>query len=177
MATQVPPPARNPVPGDLVDPKIFKKILENIRSHGTDAPFPLRKMLHATNTSVYTNHFAIKVNPQLPLYQFAIKGFPEEVSNKTKRILVQMMIDATDFLRAHDTEFTTDLRGIVISWVKIPDEALGPVRVSSRENRELIELWLEPRGIVDMDWLQQYAEGKVTINRVSEPPRCATTFL
>lgn len=176
MANPVPAPARRPVPGNTVDPKIFSKVLEEIRAHGSVAEFPLRKTFHTTSTSVYTNHFAIKVDPKSPLYEYQIIGLPESVGRKTTKVLIQNMINNNKAWKDHENNFTTDYRESIISWVKLPQELLGPVDVSSREGRELISLSLELKGAVDTALLTRYAEGKAPPDGVTRDPSSALEY-
>lgn len=166
MATAKSMPSDNPGPGNLVDPKLFHNVLQGINVHASQAEFPLRKAFSMQSNTVYTNHFAIKLDPKMPLYEYEIKDLPENISKKTSRILVQNMIDATVFLKGHQDEFATDNKERIISWVEFPEEALGPIAVLSKEGKEPISLWLQNKGKVDTDRLKQYSEGKVQPNKV-----------
>jgi len=160
MAPQVRPPARKPVPGSLVDPKPFSKLLADVSGHASVAEFPLRKTIHATNSTVYTNHFALKLDTRVPLYKYHITGFPTRIGKRTAKALVQALIQANDFLRGHQQEFVTDYRGELISWVKIPEEWLRSSAVTSRPDRETVNLEIWYKETVDVGLLTQYAAGK-----------------
>lgn len=170
MAPPVTPPARRPVPGDLVDPKMFSKLLEDIRKYAKTAEFPLRKMFHTTRASVYTNHFALKLDPKLPLYQYEIKGMPTNMGKRKKKALVDALINKTGFLRSHQAEFVTDFRSLIISWVQFPEETLDPTPVhyrDDREDEEAIVLELAYNGVVDTQLPREYSEGKAEPTEVS----------
>ena len=166
MANQVPAPQDYPVPGNPVDPKSFDKVLERLRVPGLQAEFPLRKAFSNSTTTVLTNHFAIKLNPKLPLYEYEIKGFPDRMGKKTTRILIQEFVDKNEFLKNHKDKFITDYRATIVSWAELPEEALDPVPVASREDRQPIDLSLEKKGKLNTELLQQYAEGKAHPNKV-----------
>ncbi|KAI8943147.1 hypothetical protein NX059_001177 [Plenodomus lindquistii] len=115
MAQAVPVPAHKLVPGSLIDPKLFSKLLEDIRKHAKVAEFPLRKTFHATNASVYTNHFALKFDPKLPLYEYEIVGVPRSVGKRKQKLLVSELIDRNEFLRSHQAQFATDFLRTIVS--------------------------------------------------------------
>ncbi|KAF2851686.1 Piwi-domain-containing protein [Plenodomus tracheiphilus IPT5] len=135
MGPAVPPPARKPIPGNSVDPKVFRKLLEDNVAHAKVAEFPLRKTFHPTKVPVYTNHFALKLDPKLPLYEYDIHGIPNTMGKSKKRALVEF-----------------------------PKEALGPTEVFLREDwqeaRDVIMLQLFSNGVVDTNLLTRYSEGK-----------------
>ncbi|KAH9866107.1 hypothetical protein J1614_008671 [Plenodomus biglobosus] len=115
MAPAVPLPARKPVPGNLVDPKVFSKLLEDIRTHTKVANFPLRKTFHTTKASVYTNHFAVKLDPKLPLYQYDIEGVPNVMGRRRQKAVVDAFINTNEFLKNHQAKYVTDFRSTLIS--------------------------------------------------------------
>lgn len=160
MASPVRPPPRKPVSGSLVDPSPFPKLLTDIASHASIAEYPLRKAIHATNCVVYTNHFALKLDPELPLYQYHITGLPSRMGKKTAKVLVKELIQANTFLRAHQRDFVTDYFGTLISWIKIPEEGLRSFAVTSRPDRESVHLELWYKEIVNVHLLRQYADGE-----------------
>jgi eukaryotic translation initiation factor 2C len=68
------PSADQPLPGAVVDMNAVAKSLKK-RPEYKEAEFPLRKSLATPNTTVYTNHFAMKIDASKPLYEYSIKGF------------------------------------------------------------------------------------------------------
>ncbi|KAF1849347.1 Piwi-domain-containing protein [Cucurbitaria berberidis CBS 394.84] len=165
MANPEPVPKSNPIPGNRIDSQSLDKALSGPRIPGLQAEFPLRKAFYNSNTTVYTNHFAIKLDPNMPLYEYEIKGLPGKLGKKTAKILVREMINKLDFLRNHQDEFATDHCKTLVSWVNLPDTTLAPVSVSSEEGKELVILQLQRKGEVNTALLKQYAEGKAQPNK------------
>ncbi|CAO2651958.1 Nn.00g002410.m01.CDS01 [Neocucurbitaria sp. VM-36] len=160
IATPEAAPRGNHVPGNPVDTKSFDQILQRLHLAEIQAEYPLRRAYRDPNTMVYTNHFAIKLDPKMPLFQYEIKGLPGNMGKKTARALVQAMIESVPFLKDHQDDFATDLYESLVSWVRLPEEILGHVTVSLREDRDPIGLWLQEKGKVNTNLLEQYAVGK-----------------
>jgi hypothetical protein len=59
---------------------------------------------------VYTNHFALRLDPDMPLHKYDIKGLTERTSKRISRILVQETIDALPFLHTNPANFATDYK-------------------------------------------------------------------
>jgi hypothetical protein len=62
-----PVPRAHPMEGNHVDPKAFQTILQDLQAVGLEAELLLCKALATLNTSVYTNYFALNVDPKLSL--------------------------------------------------------------------------------------------------------------
>jgi eukaryotic translation initiation factor 2C len=141
-------------------PQQSQKYVDDVLARGLqDVEFPLRHAVAETNTTVFTNHFAIKMDPEVPLYEYAITGLPERMNPIFRKTLVLEMIDTLPFLRANPDKFATDYRK-VISWVKIDSENLGPVKISeATEYRDELRIGLESRGVVNTQLLTDFAEG------------------
>ncbi|KAF1918354.1 ribonuclease H-like domain-containing protein [Ampelomyces quisqualis] len=152
------PPRPDPRPSNKVDSSVFQTIRESLQGSNSEAEFPLRIALAPSNTSVYTNHFAIKLDPKTPLYEYKISGLPPKIAKRTSRILVLDAIDKTPFLRDNQNKFATDYNRL-ISWVKIPD--LGAILVQSVDWKPQIAITLDWVGQVDTELMQKYSEGKV----------------
>jgi eukaryotic translation initiation factor 2C len=169
MDREVPIPNRPPMPGNKLDSKAFQTILKGLQAPGFRvAEFPLRKAFATASTTVYTNHFAIELDPSMPLYEYKINGLPEKMGNRSKRILVQTMIDNTPFLTAHRDRFVTNCKETLISWIKLDDEALAPAIVrDATESREGLQIGLTSYGVVNTRLLIEYAEGKIVPTAVS----------
>jgi eukaryotic translation initiation factor 2C len=75
MDQRVSPPESDPMPGNKVDPKVGQNILKAIAPLASDAEFPLRKTLATPNTTVFTNHFEIKLDPKMQLTSTTSKGY------------------------------------------------------------------------------------------------------
>lgn len=164
MGALVAMPQPNPMPTNQVEHKESKKVKDGVQAAGMlQAEFPLRKALAEPNTTVYTNHFVVKVDDSKPLYDYNIVGLPRQLSKKTSHKLVQAFIDATPFLAANRAKFTTDACKI-ISWVKIPNQS--PLGVLSGERRVPVAIGLQYVGTVETDLLRKYAEGKIEPTKV-----------
>lgn len=107
------PPQPNPQPSNKVDPSDFQKIIDGLRGSGSEAELPLRTALAKSNTTVCTNHFAIKLDPKMPLYEYKISGLPPKIAKRTSRILVQDAIDKTSFLKDNQNNFVTDYSRLI----------------------------------------------------------------
>ncbi|KAH7385933.1 Piwi domain-containing protein [Pyrenochaeta sp. MPI-SDFR-AT-0127] len=165
MAKVVPVPTGNPASGNPLDSSLFNKIIGGLHTHASQAEFPLRKTFLNPNTKVFTNHFAIKLNPRLPLYEYEIKGLPEKISKRTSKILVQNFINNTEFLKNHQIQFATDYKERIVSWVQFPKSELMPLAVSSKAGKDPISLWLLEKGTVNTGLLQQFSEGTAHPNK------------
>tara|TARA_R110002003_G_scaffold138_10_gene12725 strand:+ start:7131 stop:7817 length:687 start_codon:yes stop_codon:yes gene_type:complete len=173
MDQQVSAPKSDPMPGNKVDPNVGQNILKAIAPLASDAEFPLRKTLATPNTTVFTNHFEIKLDPKMQLYEYNIQGLPARVGKRTCRILVREMINAIPFLRANQDMFATDYEKKLISWIEIAPDNLGPVEVKSSERRSLVGIGLELVGMLNTSLLQEYADGKVAPTKVRTNDRRA----
>lgn len=68
MDAPVAVPKANPMTSLQVHPKESKKVLDTVKdSCMTHAEFPLQQAFMAPTTSVYTNHFVVKVDSTKPL--------------------------------------------------------------------------------------------------------------
>lgn len=159
-------PAPNPMPSNPVSPQVAQDILRAIAPKAAEAEFPIRTALAKTDTTVFTNHFAMALNPKMQLFEYSIQGLPDRASKRTARLLITEMINAISFLRQNQDKFATDYEKKLISWVEIKPADLGPVDVKSAERRPLIPVGLVFAGQLDTNLLQEYAEGKVVPSRV-----------
>jgi hypothetical protein len=171
MDPPVAKPSSNPMPSNKMDAKAFQDVVKDLKASGIQTEFPLREGFATPSTSVYTNHFAIKLDANTPLYEYNIIGLPTRISKRTARILIKETIDKMPFLKDNQDKFTTDYQKKLISWVKIPD--LGRVGVSSTERRLPVDISLEEVGQIDMELLQRYSEGKEQPTQVRSP--CSIT--
>jgi eukaryotic translation initiation factor 2C len=121
----------NPMPSNMVDAEAFHGILEGRQVTENQSEFPLRAALSIPNTTVYTNHFAMKLDPKTPLYEYNITGLPKGVGRRTARLLVQDAIDSAQFSKIPQDKFATDYKDKLILWVKLPDAVLNPISVRS----------------------------------------------
>jgi hypothetical protein len=76
-------PRPNLMPSNKVDAKAFQELLKNLKNSGIQAEYPLRKVFATSGTSVYTNHFAIKLDSNTPLYEYNIIGLPAKSVQNT----------------------------------------------------------------------------------------------
>lgn len=167
MDASVAVPKANPMTSLQVHPKEPKKVLDTVQGSGmTHAEFPLREAITNPNTTVYTNHFVVKVDDTKPLYEYNITGLPRQASTKTAKKLVQALIDRTPALvaNANQTNFATDFARTLVSWVKLSDQNLKAVQ--STEWRAPIYLGLQYASRVDTDLLSRYVQGKIEPTKV-----------
>jgi eukaryotic translation initiation factor 2C len=156
-------PESNPMVNNEFDSALSQKVLKDVNSASLHAEFPLRMSLSQTNTHVDTNHFVVKLDPAVPLYEYSIRGLPPKIAKLTVDILVQDAINRTPFLKENHGKFATEGTTLV-SWTKIPD--LGPINVRSAEWKSPITIRLEPVGKVNTDLLQRYSGGSVNPTQV-----------
>ncbi|KAH7092068.1 Piwi domain-containing protein [Paraphoma chrysanthemicola] len=154
-------PAPNPMPSNPVSPQVAQDILKAIAPTAAAAEFPIRTSLAKPNTTVFTNHFAMALSPNIQLFEYNIQGLPDRASKRTCRLLIEGMINAISFLRDNQNKFATDYEKKLISWVQIKAVDLGPVDVKSAERKSPIPIGLAFAGQLDTALLQQYAEGKI----------------
>ncbi|KAH7068121.1 ribonuclease H-like domain-containing protein [Paraphoma chrysanthemicola] len=154
-------PAPDPKSGNMVSPQVGQDILRAIAPTAAEAEFPIRTALAKPNTTVFTNHFAMALSPNIQLFEYNIQGLPDRASKRTCRLLIEEMIKAISFLRNNQDKFVTDYEKKLISWVEIEPSNLGPVDVKSAERKSPIPIGLACAGQLDTALLQQYAEGKV----------------
>jgi eukaryotic translation initiation factor 2C len=133
MGKAVPPPRPDPMPSNEVDAEVFKDILEGLEALDAQAEFPLRQTFAKPDTSVYTNHFAIKLDQNMPLYEYNITGLPAKTNKRTARMLVQAAIDNLPVFETNQNKFATDYDRKLVAWVELPRQA--SIRVSSAECR------------------------------------------
>ncbi|EAT81940.2 hypothetical protein SNOG_10546 [Parastagonospora nodorum SN15] len=154
-------PRPNPMPGNKVDPKAFQDIQKGLKASGLQAEFPLRQGLANPTTTVYTNHFAIKLDPVTPLYEYIITGLPSRVGNRTTRKLISEAIDDIDCMKNNRDKFVIDYKLMrLVSWVDIDIPSMyGSARTS--EWRDPVLVTFERLGKVNTDLLIQYSAGKL----------------
>lgn len=165
MDDKVAPPRPNPMASLQVHPKESKKVLDTVQASSMmDAEFPLREAFTNPNTTVYTNHFIIKIDDTKPLYEYNIIGLLKQASRRTLKKPVQGMIDGATPLVTNRNNFVTDFTSKLVSWTRFPGQlAIG---VRSTEWQTPITIGLQYAGVVDTDLLRRYAEGKVEPTKV-----------
>jgi eukaryotic translation initiation factor 2C len=171
MDPPVKAPMPNPQPGNRIDPALSKQVLKDAGDNASTAEFPLRKTLHATNTTVFTNHFAIKLDPKVPLYKYHVEGLPDKMGQKKARIMLHDMIEKTPFLKDNQDKFVTDYKCTLISWIRLPEEARGPFDIGSHDTYDLVRIRFTDEEQLGVDLLKQYVEGKAQPQRVSSSVR------
>jgi hypothetical protein len=164
MDNPVAEPRPNPMPSNIIDAEVSLKIPGGRQVSKLQSEFPLRGAFNVPNTMVYTNSFAMKFDPTMPLYEYKIIGLPERVGRRTAKVLVQKVIHSNPFLKNHQDKFATDYKGTLISWIRLPN--LGLMEVQSADWREPVSIRLEYVRPVDIALLQQYAEGKLEPTKV-----------
>lgn len=161
MDQPVPIPRPNPMPGNKVDPKAFQDIQKGLKASGLKAEFPPRQGLANPTTTVYTNHFAIKLDPETPLYEYRITGLPSRVGNRTTKKLIAEAIDDVDCMKNNQDKFVIDYKLMrLVSWIDMDISQMnGSARTS--EWRDPVVVTFERLGKVNTDLLTQYSAGKM----------------
>jgi hypothetical protein len=154
-------PSPNPMPGNKVDPKAFQDIQKGLKASGLQAEFPLRQGLANPTTTVYTNHFTIKLDPEIPLYEYSITGLSSRVGNRTTRKLISEAMDNINCMKNNRDKFVIDYKLMrLVSWVDIDIPSMnGSARTS--EWRDPVVVTFERLGKVNTDLLIQYSAGKL----------------
>jgi eukaryotic translation initiation factor 2C len=164
MDRPVPIPRPDPKPSNKIDSKSLKTFVERSHTPGLQAEFPLRQTFARPDGTLYTNHFAINLNPKIPLYEYNITGLPPKISTRTTKMLVGEAIGKIPFLQDNPRKFATDYKEKLISWIEIPNVA--PVSVQTDDTRTAIDIGLHYVGRVDTELLQRYSQGRIVPTEV-----------
>lgn len=120
MADKVNEPKPEPMATNRIDRKDSKEMANLLHTHGVNIPsFPFRQATATPSTTVYTNHFQMKIDPAMKLYEYNITGLPARMSQQTQRLLVTELIDAQPFLKLNRSQIITDYNEKLISFVEI----------------------------------------------------------
>jgi hypothetical protein len=155
-------PEPKPMPGNVIDSRTLE--LTHPESAESQAELPLRKALARADRTVYTNHFAVKLNPNVHLFEYKITGLPPKMTGRTARSLVREAINNMPFLQANRGRFATNYKEKLISWIEI--EEVVPVPVRTDERRTAINIGLQWVGMVDTQLLQDYSSGSIIPTQV-----------
>lgn len=159
-------PTQRPMNSNKVDPKAAENTLTIIQSV-KDAEFPICKAVATTSSTVFTKHFVIKFDRETSLYEYSIKGIPDQVSKRTARILFEGMLDAISGLMSKKDKFATDYQNTLVSWEDLGSGNAGPIDIRSSDYDSFLSMRFEKVGTIDIGLLERYVVGKEVPDEVS----------
>jgi eukaryotic translation initiation factor 2C len=165
MGRPVDIPDSNPMEGNKVDPKAFQDIVKDLKASGLQSKFPLRQGFANPTTTVFTNHFAIKLDPAMSLYEYNITGLPARVGRRTTMKLVETALDSIPFWKDNKDKIATDYQKTLITWAELPpseDHGIG----RTADWRDPVGIGFKCVGHIDVNLLQRYSEGKEQPSKV-----------
>ncbi|KAF1951180.1 Piwi-domain-containing protein [Byssothecium circinans] len=156
-ATQVSHPHKA-ASGNGVDPRPQNKQALAKLSPAFEGDFPFRKQFADTNSTVFSNHFTLTLNPNMPLYEYNITNFPEGMGTTRARLAVRVMLEHDEYLVQQQDNFATDYLTRIISWVKLDDTKLSTIKVHLNDRSEgVLALQIVYLGIIDSNALLNHA--------------------